>query len=239
MEKQLYKITLLVFLFAKTTSSVAQYNGGSNDGYNTAIYNKQSTTDINAFRGGSNDGYNVAIYNKQSTTDINAFKGGADDGFAVVTYNKQNITDANAFKGGTNDGFAVVTYNKQNITDANAFKGGTNDGFTVSTYIKQSITDANVFKGGNGRGETQKIYFASYCNGIAIRTWNGSVSTAWENPNNWDCGILPTISSEVIIPTAVPRFPVINFNFEIKKLTINPNASINILPGITFKLNGF
>jgi hypothetical protein len=215
MKELLYKIILLLFLFTKTTSSIAQYNGGSNDGYNFASYNKQSTTDANAFRGGINDG------------------------FTLATYNKQSSTDANAFKGGTNDGYNVATYNKQSATDANAFKGGTNDGFSNAKYNKQSFTDVLAFKGGSGRGETQKIYYAPYCNGIAIRIWNGSVSTAWENPNNWNCGILPAISSEVIVPNTVPRFPVVNFNYEIKKLTINPNASINIMPGVSFKLNGF
>jgi hypothetical protein len=239
MKKQLYKITLLLFLFAKTTVIIAQYTGSTDDGTAMLVYNKQSITDATAFKGGADDGAALFTYFKQSITDVTAFKGGTNDGFAVVTYFKQPITDVTAFKGGTNDGFAVVTYFKQPITDVTAFKGGTNDGFVVTTYFKQPITDILAFKGGNGRGETQKLYQMPYCNGIAIRTWNGSVSTAWENPSNWDCGILPVINSEVIIPTTVPRYPVVNFNFEIKKLTINPNASINILPGITFKLNGF
>jgi hypothetical protein len=239
MKKHSYKLLLLLFLFANTHKLFAQFNGGSNDGFNVAAYSKQSFTDANAFRGGSNDGVNVAVYNKQSFTDVAAFKGGNNDGFNVAAYSKQSFTDANAFKGGSNDGFTTAVYNKQSFTDANAFKGGSNDGFNVAIYNKQSFTDALAFKGGNGRGETQTIYRVPFCNGIGIRIWNGSVSTAWGNPNNWDCGILPVINSEVIIPAGVPRYPSVNLNFEIKKLTINPNASINILPGINFKLNGF
>ena len=45
-------------------------------------------------------------------------------------------------------------------------------------------------------------------------TWKGSVNTLWEQSGNWDCGIVPTSISRVVIP-AVPVggatiFPVIN-----------------------------
>jgi hypothetical protein len=35
-----------------------------------------------------------------------------------------------------------------------------------------------------------------------FRTWTGMVSTAWENPLNWDCGGVPTTATDVIIPAA-------------------------------------
>jgi hypothetical protein len=173
-----------------------------------------------------------------SLIDDYAFKGGNDDGFTTIILNKINITDDNAFKGGNDDGFTTIILNKINITDDNAFKGGNDDGFATIILNKINITDPIAFTGGIGRGETQLKLAATSCNGVNTRIWNGSVSTAWENPSNWDCGIIPIISSEVIIPNGVPNYPVVNFNNEIKKLTLSPNASITIMPAINFKLNG-
>jgi hypothetical protein len=32
------------------------------------------------------------------------------------------------------------------------------------------------------------------------RTWTGLVSTAWDNASNWDCGGVPTTTTDVILP---------------------------------------
>jgi hypothetical protein len=211
------------------------FKGGNDDGFATIILSQINLTDNNAFKGGNDDGFATIILNRINLTDNNAFKGGNDDGFAMQ---KMSLTDANAFKGGNDDGFASILLAKINISDNTAFKGGSDDGFATILLNKNTITDPIAFTGGIGRGETQLRLAATSCNGNNIRMWNGSVSTAWENPNNWDCGILPTITSEVIIPNNVPHNPIVNFNFEIKKLTLNPNASIIIMPTVNFKLNG-
>jgi hypothetical protein len=218
-----------------STTDNNAFKGGNDDGFSTIILNKISTIDNIAFKGGNDDGFSTIILNKINTTDNNAFKGGNDDGFAMQ---KMIITDATAFKGGNDDGFATIQLAKININDNSAFKGGSDDGFATILLNKNTITDPIAFTGGIGRGETQLRLAPTSCNVNTIRMWNGSVSTAWENPNNWDCGILPTITSEVIIPNAVPHYPIVNFNFEIKKLILNPNASIIIMPAVNFKLNG-
>jgi hypothetical protein len=252
---------LTILLLLTPLVGICQYRGGSNDGFALTNLPKANITDDNAFRGGADDGFHVAFLPKTSITDANAFKGGSDDGFALTNLPKTNITDGNAFRGGSNDGFAQANLPKTNITDANAFSGGNDDGFAQTNLPKTNITDANAFiggsndgfaltylpktnitdafafKGGIGRGETQAMLNPLTCDGNTF-TWNGSVSTAWENPDNWNCGIMPHIGSTVIIPNAVPNYPRVNANFEIKTLFVNNNASIMIMTGVLFKLNG-
>jgi hypothetical protein len=213
------------------------FRGGNDDGFNHLPLQRTNITDVNAFRGGSNDGFNTLMLNKTDITDNNAFKGGNDDGFNTTLLPKIDITDPTAFRGASNDGFSNVLLLKTNITDDNAFKGGSNDGFAYILFNKTNITDPIAFTGGIGRGETQLKFTHTSCDGIIV-TWLGGVSTAWENPANWDCGLMPSTSSTVIIPSIAPNFPKVNFSYEIKKLILNPNSSITIQPGVLLKLNG-
>jgi hypothetical protein len=198
---------------------------------------KTNITDVLAFKGGNDDGFANKLLPKTNITDVSAFKGGNDDGFANKLLSKTNITDVSAFKGGNDDGFATKLLSKANITDVLAFKGGNNDGFTALTLTRTDITDAAAFKGGIGRGETLFKLVPLTCDGNTV-TWNGSVNEAWENPDNWNCGIMPNLNSIVIIPSGVPNYPQINTNFEIKTLFVNPNSKITIKQGVLFKLNG-
>ena len=33
-----------------------------------------------------------------------------------------------------------------------------------------------------------------------FNSWTGTVDTAWSNALNWQCGVVPTINTDVIIP---------------------------------------
>ncbi len=69
-------------------------------------------------------------------------------------------------------------------------------------------------------------------------TWNGSVSTDWFDVRNWtDCEI-PGVTSDVVIPTGMPNYPIVNANVTIKSCTVNPSASITIATGVIFLLLG-
>jgi hypothetical protein len=68
--------------------------------------------------------------------------------------------------------------------------------------------------------------------------WTGSINTDWTNVGNWNCAGIPTITSEVLIPTGKPNYPVINLNVEIKKITIETGTSVTTNTGFELKLNG-
>lgn len=61
--------------------------------------------------------------------------------------------------------------------------------------------------------------------------WNGSVNNLWEEPLNWDCGVLPTSSTAVIIPLSAVTYPVINEGLTgwSKNISIEAGASLTVL----------
>jgi uncharacterized repeat protein (TIGR01451 family) len=61
--------------------------------------------------------------------------------------------------------------------------------------------------------------------------WNGTSSSVWEDPANWDCGILPDENTEVSI---YPRLhnPVLSTNRSCYSLSVLPSASLTLNPGI-------
>jgi Lamin Tail Domain len=74
---------------------------------------------------------------------------------------------------------------------------------------------------------------------VGVLSWTGAVNTDWNNAGNWTCGTIPTITSEVVIDGGKPNYPIITLNVEIKKLTVNPGATVTVGTGFELKLNGF
>lgn len=62
-------------------------------------------------------------------------------------------------------------------------------------------------------------------------TWNGSVSTDWFNPSNWDADV-PTNIMHALIPTGMPNYPVVTGNSAVcKNLTIDNGATFTLVAG--------
>ncbi len=68
--------------------------------------------------------------------------------------------------------------------------------------------------------------------------WNGTVSTAWEDNGNWDCGILPDEHTDVIIRNAAPNYPLINSNASCRSLTASELSSITVIAGFNLLITG-
>lgn len=78
----------------------------------------------------------------------------------------------------------------------------------------------------NASGNFSKVYTIKFLN-----TWTGAISTAWENPANWSCGVLPDANTDVVISSGTI---VLNSNASCRSLTINPFVNFTVKPG--FKL---
>jgi alpha-glucosidase len=59
-------------------------------------------------------------------------------------------------------------------------------------------------------------------------TWTGFENTAWEDVNNWSCGKVPDASTDVIINSGVPNYPVVNSAGICRTLTVNTNAALEV-----------
>ena len=70
----------------------------------------------------------------------------------------------------------------------------------------------------------------------AILVWTGAFDNSWTNPSNWACGQVPGPTSEVVINGGLPNYPFITSNATIKKLSVNPGASVTVEPGVTLTI---
>ena len=66
----------------------------------------------------------------------------------------------------------------------------------------------------------------------STNTWAGGTSTAWNTAANWSCGIVPTASNDVVIPSGTTFSPTVNITTAIcNNLTINSGASLTFTAG--------
>jgi hypothetical protein len=69
--------------------------------------------------------------------------------------------------------------------------------------------------------------------------WDGSTSSAWTDPTNWEVNVLPSTDAPVIIPAGVPNQPSITAaDVTIAGLTLNTGTSLTIGAGRTLISTG-
>lgn len=232
------RILLLLFALPALPAG-AQFSGGAGEGFTYAQFSRQSNSEANAFRGGAGDGFTLTDLSRQALTDNTAFVGGSNDGFAVDSFNKQTLSDNTAFRGGSEDGFVSGLFIRPNLSDATAFRGGVNDGFSTGNFTRQNLADAVVYYGGPGRGENQVLLNKGICGVPGVQSvWNGSVSNVWSEPGNWNCNVVPGVTSVVIVPSGLARYPTVFGSTEVRSLALEPGATVTVPTGIQLKLNG-
>jgi len=100
---------------------------------------------------------------------------------------------------------------------------------TLRLRIKYNGSDC-----GSPCGTTQYGEVEDYTINITAGTltWDGSESSDWNDPDNWDGGVVPTSSFDVIIPDAasVPNSPSINTGITATcaNLTLQTGATLNV-----------
>ena len=71
----------------------------------------------------------------------------------------------------------------------------------------------------------------------STKNWTGNVSTAWENAGNWEDNLVPTATSNVVIPAARPRYPIISISTTIKSISAAQGTSVNVADGVNVIIN--
>jgi large repetitive protein len=84
--------------------------------------------------------------------------------------------------------------------------------------------------------DLRSFYLESKCNTVIM--WTGAVNTDWHNPANWDCGGVPWLFTQVIIPGGRVNYPIVSQNTEIKRLQLQTGATVTVNTGIELKING-
>ncbi|MBL0359073.1 MAG: hypothetical protein IPP72_20400 [Chitinophagaceae bacterium] len=118
-----------------------------------------------------------------------------------------------------------------NISDTGFYNGSNNINLTLTNaptswygYRFRCVVNGSTYS------DTTDLKFTAY--------WNGSVSTAWENTSNWNCGSLPDANTDVVINEGVKYYPVINNATSCRSVKLNKNAMATIVNGIQLILTG-
>jgi hypothetical protein len=72
----------------------------------------------------------------------------------------------------------------------------------------------------------------------AQTTWTGAASNSWDNPFNWDTGLVPDSSTDVIIAAAVNQPSSYIFNPTCRDLAIESGATVSLVAGFDLAVAG-
>jgi murein DD-endopeptidase MepM/ murein hydrolase activator NlpD len=68
--------------------------------------------------------------------------------------------------------------------------------------------------------------------------WTGHISTAWEDPQNWDCGVVPDAGVDVVIKAGLTNYPVINADAVCRGTHVSAGASLIVKEGVKLTVKG-
>jgi hypothetical protein len=68
--------------------------------------------------------------------------------------------------------------------------------------------------------------------------WTGAVGTAWEDPANWGCGMIPDANTDVSIPGGLTNYPIVNSAAICRRLSEADGTSVLVKTGFTLKVAG-
>ena len=68
--------------------------------------------------------------------------------------------------------------------------------------------------------------------------WTGAVSTAWEVPGNWSCNSIPDASTDVVLPTGLTNYPVVNSQAICRKLVQPAGTTVRVTTGYKLTIVG-
>ena len=88
-----------------------------------------------------------------------------------------------------------------------------------------------------GSAVTEIITPADDCNPSGELIWDGSTNTDWSDPTNWTTEIVPNANFDVIIPSGMPNYPVLDIDTGAKNLNMAAGSSID-LNGHLFTIAG-
>ncbi|MGB2879301.1 MAG: GLUG motif-containing protein [Candidatus Omnitrophota bacterium] len=127
----------------------------------------------------------------------------------------------------TNDSSTVIDMAIDNNPGGGILSGDTDKVLVngVATFNDLSIDQKGVgYTLVTSSGAAQQDTSNSFNIGIAV--WDGSESTAWNTPGNWDIGDTPPASYDVQIPVT-PNDPVLSGPTTVDNLTINSGAQLS------------
>jgi hypothetical protein len=123
---------------------------------------------------------------------------------------------------------------------------GTFSSTTGLVFVNASTGQIDLSASVSGVYTVTNTLDASVCGGMSAtatvtisgETWNGSVSSSWDNPANWSCGFVPYTGTAILIPDVMVD-PVITSGVTgvAGDLVFDPGASLTVTGG-TMRIHG-
>ncbi len=206
-----------------TLNNLTIFNNTTN-GTGAAIHNdNNSTPTIN----------NTVFYQNTangSTDDI------ANDGTSS-TIGNNNASDHNNASGITVNLTMNPFRNTSNIIGDDNIFGTTDDGLTPNNTSSLVNAGNNTYNSesndvsGRTRINKTTIDIGAYETETFI--WTGTTNNDWATPTNWNENIVPTVTSDVIIPNSLSNYPTISSAVSVTSIDITSGASLIANAGIT------
>ncbi|MBK6565637.1 MAG: hypothetical protein IPN49_06325 [Saprospiraceae bacterium] len=214
---------------------LAIYKGGNDDGYDDLAFAEPDNPILAIYKGGNDDGYDDLAFAEPDNPILAIYKGGNDDGYDDLAFAEPDNPILAIYKGGNDDGYDDLAFAEPDNPILAIYKGGNDDGYDDLAFAEPDNPILAIYKGGNDDGYD----FDSFeeCLGSLVK-WRGTLSIDWHTAANWECGIQPTLTSDVVIPGNAVLFPTVTTNDEIKSLLMQPGSTINIMSPAVLKLNG-
>lgn len=190
-------------------------------GTNATSFIVNSATEITAMLGNGSSG-NISVTTPDGTAQLGIFTA-----FPYVDSASVSL----CHNGGTTivSNFSATSYQWQ-VSSGGAFTNMANNAFYsgVTTNTLQISNMPSTFYGYKYRCRLDGTRYSKKTTITFANTWTGSVSTAWENPANWSCGIVPNVYTDVVIPSGSEV--IANSNITVRSLTVGSGATYTINP---------
>ena len=138
------------------------------------------------------------------------------------------IANGNVYQWQVNQG---TGYN--NISDGPIYSGVNTNTIVLNNpptswygYIYRCMVTTNT---GTMYGNVDTLKFYAY--------WSGNVNTAWNNPSNWKCNVVPDENTDVIIDAIAVRFPIVGNNASCRSLKATGlGTSVTVINGFNLTI---
>lgn len=114
-----------------------------------------------------------------------------------------------------------------------------------SSGDNQTITFYYVGNAANGLGTSSGDFIYSGTQTVTAalppcttNNWRGTVSSAWENPANWSCGVVPDSTMNVIVQAPAANYPIVNSIAFCKSITTSSGVQVIVNEGRRLNVTG-
>lgn len=196
-----------------------------------------------------NIGGGVYISGNDNLTDISAVSNitGINDGSLELNSNG-SLVDASALHNITNIGGALSIRDNPLLTSLNflnnslSIENNYDDEVRITGNSQLAVCSltpicnylalgkpATIENNAGGCNSIAEVTAAcANCTGGTLKVWTGNENSDWNNPNNWEDGIVPGNCDTVKIPQGIYNHPEANSNITIHGLIMEWNAELNL-----------